>query len=179
MCDGAPNQQRLSRDLAALPLLLPDRARARRFLRAFWRTVAREWGGVDALRADKFLRLMRECVLAGWRLFSRDGWRDAGGLAEYVTVLEEGPMSVDDPKVPDAVRYHVVDVYVDELERVVDEGGDVPLEVVLAPLRRLGREALNKVVRAKVAEALGDERVRGWLGDDQNEEDEEWNGIED
>ena len=122
-------------------------------------------------------------MLAGWRLFARGGWRDAGGLREYVRVLEEGPLSVDEPRVPDGIRYHVVDVYVDELDRV-DRAreGEMPIEVVLGPLRRLGRESLNKVVRAKVEEALGDERLRDWLGGDGGEEDEdeeEWNGIED
>jgi ribosomal RNA-processing protein 1 len=50
MSDGARVQQALARDLAALPLLLPQPARARRFVRAFWRTMAREWGGIDGLR---------------------------------------------------------------------------------------------------------------------------------
>jgi ribosomal RNA-processing protein 1 len=50
MSDGARTQQQLARDLAALPALLPDPVRARRFVRAFWRTMGREWGGIDALR---------------------------------------------------------------------------------------------------------------------------------
>jgi len=99
-----------------------------------------------------------------------------------VRVLEEGPLSVDEPRVPDGIRYHVVDVYVDELDRV-DRAreGEMPIEVVLGPLRRLGRESLNKVVRAKVEEALGDERLKDWLGEGESnaEDEEEWNGIED
>jgi ribosomal RNA-processing protein 1 len=129
---------------------------------------------------DKFLHLVREYVLAGWLLFARDGWRDREGLAEYVEVLQEGPMSVDQPKVPDGMRYHVIDVYVDELDRAdAARAGEVPIAVVLGPLRRLGKESLNKVVRAKVEEALRDERLKDWLGEEAEEEEEEWNGIED
>jgi ribosomal RNA-processing protein 1 len=89
-------------------------------------------------------------------------------------------MSVDQPKVPDGMRYHVIDVYVDELDRAdAARAGEVPIAVVLGPLRRLGKESLNKVVRAKVEEALRDERLKDWLGEEAEEEEEEWNGIED
>jgi hypothetical protein len=50
MADGARMQQALARDLAGLALVLPEARRARRFVRAFWRTMAREWGGIDGLR---------------------------------------------------------------------------------------------------------------------------------
>jgi ribosomal RNA-processing protein 1 len=131
---------------------------------------------------DKFLYLVREYVLAGWRLCARDEWRDAQGLAGVCAVLEEVPLNPDDPKVPDGLRYHVIDVYVDELERADEKReGAMPIEVVLGPLRRLGKESLNKVVRAKVGEALRDERLRDWLesGAEGSDDDEEWNGIED
>jgi ribosomal RNA-processing protein 1 len=137
---------------------------------------------------DKFLHLVREYVLAGWRMFARDGWEDRRGLGEYCVVLEETPLNPDDPKVPDGMRYHVIDVYIDELDRVDEKReGAMPIDVVLEPLRKLGRDTLSKVVRGRVEEALKDERLKDWLGSSPDEgsngmhaeEDEEWNGIED
>lgn len=62
------------------------------------------------------------------------------------------------------MRYHVLDIYVDELERVgvleiEGEEGERLLGELLEPLRRLAKESPTKTVRAKAKEALEDERL--------------------
>ncbi|OAA65578.1 nucleolar protein nop52 family [Niveomyces insectorum RCEF 264] len=82
MADRAPAQQRLCADLADLPraVRLPDAAVAV-WLRAFWETMARQWTtGIDVLRMDKFLLLVRRVLAAqlAW-MAGVDGGGGGGG----------------------------------------------------------------------------------------------------
>jgi ribosomal RNA-processing protein 1 len=49
MSDKPRNQQQLARDLASLVNDLPKEV-VLPFLDAFWKTMSREWGGIDVLR---------------------------------------------------------------------------------------------------------------------------------
>ena len=94
--------------------------------------------------------------------------------------LEEGPLSARDGRVPDGLRYHVIDIYVDELDKA-DVKREVLLDEALAPLRKLEEETLNKIVRKRTKEALADERVGDWKGERAGQEnrDADMNGSED
>ena len=116
-------------------------------------------------------------------------------MQEYLRLIEEIPLSPGSLKVPDGLRYHVLDVWVDELDRV-DEGreGSCPVEEVLGPVRRLEREGRTKAVRKRAKETLADERLENWndrdgveKGVDKEEtgsedgsggEEDEWNGLD-
>ena len=73
MCDRPLPQQALAQDLADLVYVLPTPARGgdnggeevvvvAAWLRGFWATMAREWTGIDVLRMDKFLLLVRRVL---------------------------------------------------------------------------------------------------------------------
>lgn len=111
-------------------------------------------------------------------------------------VLAAIPLSPDDAKVPDGLRYHVLDVFVEELDRVdTPRCGGLPLGVLLGPVRGLERGGRSRAVRARAREALGDERLRDWEGigagdkgdsgevgeggEDSESGEEEWAGIDD
>ncbi|KAF2739925.1 hypothetical protein EJ04DRAFT_483391 [Polyplosphaeria fusca] len=182
MQDKPAQQQRLSRDLASLvSTLRPDVVLP--FLGAFWTTMAREWGNIDTHRMNKYLYLIRQYVHASFAWVARGGWKE-GVVGSHGRVLEEGPLSAGDVKVPDGLRYHVLDVFVDEVERVGVEG--VEIESVLAPVEKLAREGRVKSLRKAAEEVLGDERVRRWRGESVDEvgdgsegDEEEWGGIQD
>lgn len=74
MCDRAVPQQNLCADLAALIWVLP-RPAVVPWLRGFWATMAREWTGIDVLRMEKFLLLVRRVLGAAFRWMRKD----AGG----------------------------------------------------------------------------------------------------
>ncbi|KAJ4385436.1 hypothetical protein N0V93_009864 [Gnomoniopsis smithogilvyi] len=62
MCDRPLPQQQLCTDLSELIWVLPEDA-VPRWLRAFWATMAREWTtGIDVLRMEKFLLLVRRML---------------------------------------------------------------------------------------------------------------------
>lgn len=107
-------------------------------------------------------------------------------------VLAAIPLSPADGKVPDGLRYHVLDVYVEELDRVdTPRCGGLPVGLLLEPLRRLERESPSKAVRRRAREALADERIQDWEDTSTGENGEakidgegsesggdEWGGID-
>ncbi|OQE38409.1 hypothetical protein PENCOP_c008G06154 [Penicillium coprophilum] len=137
-------------------------------------------------------------------------------LAAYISIIEEGPLCplnydedqnrdegdpnyVPMPHGPDGLRYHLIDIWIDELEKVLefeevagdDEEetpkrkikGDVPMELILRPLEKLRAESAYKPVRTRAAEALEDERLFEWgvrtrKVEDEDDSDEEWGGFD-
>ncbi|ORY06660.1 nucleolar [Clohesyomyces aquaticus] len=187
MQDKPANQQRLARDLASLvdalqsPVVLP-------FLECFWKTMAREWGQIDALRMDKYLYLIRLYLHASLRFLARNDWSNTDAVTQYVDILESIPLNSTDPKIPNGLRYHMFDIYLDELEKVGGDNMDaMPVEQLLEPIRMVHAESKVKSVRVAAKEVLDDDRLKVWRGvivgdgkdDEMGDEDGEWGGIED
>lgn len=92
-------------------------------------------------------------------------------------------------KIPNGLRYHVLDVWVDELEKT-EEGWDKEdkretLQTLVQPIEKLAKEGKLKVLRDAAKECLADERLRAWRGQEdepvQEEEDDEeveWGGFD-
>lgn len=105
-------------------------------------------------------------------------------MAGYLDLLEGfwdgesedgvGPLSVGDGKVPDGVRYHVLDVWVDGL--VETEGWDSVR--VMRPVEKLKAEGKTKVVRERAREVLRDERLQG-IEEGRTGDEEEDRGSDD
>jgi ribosomal RNA-processing protein 1 len=168
--------------------------------------MAREWTNIDAHRMDKYLLLVRTVVrrvFAGIMEDVHGETEEARNVAEQqMALLEQFPLSPRERKVPDGLRYHVLDVYVDELERTIGQGLDEMkddgreeaketsedktrvLERLLLPVETVGKQGLSKGVRTRAKEVLADERVVRWRakgegdgGDDEDGQDE-WGGLE-
>lgn len=103
-----------------------------------------------------------------------------------MAVLSTTPLNPTEKRIPNGIRYHVIDIYVDELEKVNKETEvEMPVETLLEPLMAVVRESPTKIVRNKVKEVLEDDRVKVWLGEEVEEEDgkkeevnDEWGGID-
>ncbi|KAH8731231.1 hypothetical protein GQ44DRAFT_699549 [Phaeosphaeriaceae sp. PMI808] len=192
MQDKPALQQALSRDLASLlpdlrtPVVIP-------FLRAFWLTMAREWAHIEALRLDKYLYLIRQYLNASFQFLSRQKWKKSV-LNQWNEIMEETPLNTTDMKIPNGVRYHVLDTWVDEMEKVAGakwekEPGNEKLELLVQSIESMKEEGKLKVLRNAAKECLSDERLRLWRGQadeemseaqEQTDDDEvEWGGIED
>ncbi len=88
-------------------------------------------------------------------------------MAGYLDLLEGvwkgksddgiGALSAGDGKVPDGVRYHVLDVWVDGL--VETEGWEGV--GVMRPIENLRIDGRTKVVRERARNVLGDQRLEG------------------
>ena len=211
--------QQLTATLAELTVSTPAPTVSLPLSEAFWATMAREWTGIDAHRMDKYLLLVRLVVrevFAGLVVGLGGGDDDdeergaessSGGRNErQIQFLEAGPLSPRERKVPDGLRYHVLDVYVDELERALGEEEEEEVEEVsgaqrkvvervLGPVETMAREGLSKGVRVRAKETLADERVVRWRRirmkegvepggggggdkDDKDAEEDEWEGLD-
>jgi ribosomal RNA-processing protein 1 len=135
---------------------------------------------------DKFLYLIRQVLLSSFRHFANHSWKE---IDTYLSILATTPLNPKELRIPNGLRYHMIDIYVDELEKAESEDKSWPIEKLLAPLQVLGKESPTKTVRERVKIALEDERVKAWLGEDSDAsmeargetvvEDDEWVGIQD
>ncbi len=97
---------------------------AGRYLQAFMWTMAREWGGLDRHRLDKFMLLVREFLRAALQRLRAGGW-DPAEATEVAEALAEAL----DPPGPGrqgslGVALHLADILVDEIELTcAPEGG--------------------------------------------------------
>ncbi|KAF3928886.1 hypothetical protein ABW20_dc0109913 [Dactylellina cionopaga] len=176
LSDRPRTQQRLADDLALLvDVLKPHNVFT--FLEAYWITMTREWTSIDALRMDKFMLLVRRYVAASLRyLHAHD--LDEEIVRKNNEVLEEFPLHPTNSKLPDGLRYHIIDIYADELIKLAkvekdeeaeqdteDEYEITPgqTELLLQPFRKLQKETLSKSIRKSVTELLEDERIKALL----------------
>jgi ribosomal RNA-processing protein 1 len=192
MQDKPALQQALSRDLASIvshlqtPVVLP-------FVRAFWITMSREWSHIEALRLDKYLYLIRKYLNACFEFLSRQKWKK-DVLEEWNTIMEETPLEPKDMKIPNGLRYHVMDIWVDELGKVSGdkwekEPGSETLETLVQPIERMKKEGALKVLRVAAQECLDEETLKSWRGivdekagesmDSGDDSEQEWGGFAD
>jgi ribosomal RNA-processing protein 1 len=163
MSDKPLNQQRLARNLAGLVDVLTTRENTLNFIEGFWKIMSREWNAIDSLRLDKYLYLIRCYVRKGFELCLGTRGQKWKLIDDYLAILrnEGGPLSSRDPKVSVGLRLHVLDIWVDELDKE-DTKRTAPVETFIAPLRALVKETLTTSVRKRAQEALDDERVEDW-----------------
>ena len=140
--------------------------------------------------------LVRRYINASFLYLSNHAW-DAELVGGYLGLVEEIPLSVGDEsgKVPDGLKYHVLDCWVEELDKV-DTARECPLEVLMGSVRRVEEEGATKVVRVRAKETLADERLEDWAAKgageverkmereagsdgDGDSEGEEWGGLGD
>ncbi|PQE23305.1 Nucleolar Nop52 protein [Rutstroemia sp. NJR-2017a BBW] len=150
MCDRPLLQQALASSLVSLVPSLPKN-KIVGFYRGFWEIMKKEWERIDALRMEKFLLLVRRYVAASFEVV-RDNWTGREKKAEDENDIPcrvgEGEM-----RVPNGMKFHMVDIWVDELERVgmLEEDmvgtkeGKVKLERVLRPLRKMQKDNMTRM----------------------------------
>ena len=186
-------QQALAGDLAALLGPMAEH-NAPVFYRAFWETLTREWSGIDVLRIDKFLMLVRRFLAAGFRYCRERKWAADMVEALLLAPIEQGPLDPKGNKMPNGIRFQLADIWADELEKLLPEGDDkaagVPVALLVRPWEGMARDGAQKLWRTKAKEVLLDERLRDWgykgefaakeraEGEDEDEVEEEWAGFE-
>ncbi|KAF2717701.1 nucleolar protein NOP52 variant [Polychaeton citri CBS 116435] len=163
--DKPRNQQRLARDLADLVDVLREDKNILDFTDAFYKTMAAQWNGIDALRMDKYLYLIRCFVNKGFVVCMKAHKEERPDFIDAFTeMLELTAANAKDATIPNGLRYHVIDVYVDELEKV-DADHEGPVDVLMKPMKDLVKNSKNKVSRERAQAALDDERLEEWNPD--------------
>ncbi|KAF9270613.1 Nop52-domain-containing protein [Marasmius fiardii PR-910] len=141
MSDKPLVQQALASELAELMLTVTTIPSSLALLGGFWETIVREWNGIDRLRMDKYYMLVRRFVNASFRLLLRNDW-DQKTCEQYNIILtrQGGPLCPNDVKVPTSLAYHLSDIYLEELDKVLanipstsSSTPKVPLILLLTP----------------------------------------------
>ncbi|KAF9439016.1 hypothetical protein BGZ76_001468 [Entomortierella beljakovae] len=158
MSDKPIIQQQLSETLSSLILKVPQEG-VMPFIAAFWETMCAEWNGIDRLRLDKFYFLLRRFLSYSFRMLKENEW-DLEVIEKYNTVMINGPLNATNAKVPDGIRFHLIEIYLEELEKVVDiaQSGEVPSAHILGPMFHILGHTINgkvfKMVAAEVFESI-------------------------
>jgi ribosomal RNA-processing protein 1 len=162
-------QTHLSQQLSSLVIPLPHSLFVP-FLTAFYTTLSANFSLIPSLRLDKYLYLIRRYISVAFTYLSLHAWSSTL-MSTYLALLQGpvGPLSKgvgDEAKVPDGLRYHVLDVWVEELVPILKEGEEDEVgEVLMDAVRRLEGEGRGKALRKRAKEA-----VREW--DKRNDEEE-------
>ncbi|KTW32243.1 uncharacterized protein T551_00334 [Pneumocystis jirovecii RU7] len=165
MSDRSFTQQKLANDLANL-VSKCSTDNALLFLKAFWETICREWISIDILRLNKFYLLIRKYIEQGFRICMMSSWSEEV-LKKYIFLLKSIPLNPLNPKIPNSIRYHVSDVYLDELDKVFSEKTQTqnfPIQILLEPFVYLFKKTPDKYVRKRISENIfQDKRIELWL----------------
>jgi hypothetical protein len=91
---------------------------------AFWTITSKEWSGLDQWRMNKWMLLIRFAVRSLFGILfnaassSDSDAKEVEALVEsQVKILEAGPLSPKERSVPDGLRLHVLDIWLDELKQ--------------------------------------------------------------
>lgn len=157
-CDRPQAQQKLASSLAQLVntirtvLFVP-------FLAAFWTTLTTNFQLIDSLRLNKFLLLIRNYVHAAFAYLHQRSWpKDI--TSDYLKIIEDMLVEIEG-RVSDGLRYHILDVWVDELGKV-DEERKAPLAEILTIVVKAKETGRTKILKARAQEVLDDERLSTW-----------------
>ncbi|KAF9171215.1 hypothetical protein BGX21_009637 [Mortierella sp. AD011] len=175
MSDKPIVQQQLSEILSSLVIRVP-REGVMVFIATFWETMCAEWHGIDRLRLDKFYFLLRRFLSYSFRMLKENEW-DLETIEEFSNVMINGPLNATNTKVPDGIRFHLIEIYLEELEKVVDvaHSGEVPTAHILQPMFHILGHTINgkvfKMVAEEVFESILKKTAAGEGDDSDFEED--------
>lgn len=153
-CDKPRPQQRLANDLSKLFSECIINEQFLIFVESFWNIMNKEWNELDKWRIDKFLMLMRYVIRECFVKLDNENW-DKKFVESYLEILKKVVLK-DDIKISRAITFHIIDVWVDEIERVlfsVDEDEEEEEEE-----EKEGEEEKEEKIRER-KEILQDKKV--------------------
>jgi ribosomal RNA-processing protein 1 len=132
-------QSELAERLADIKAHLPQPI-ATAYFEAFIKTMRREWFGIDRIRLDKYLMLIRKFVNHSLRQLQASKWKTSQVQA-FSTFLQNNVMLPEDTLPAAGVSYHIADIIIPELQNIVENNkninnsppSDATLKLLLAP----------------------------------------------
>jgi len=127
------------------------------YVRTFFRTLTREWSNMDKYRIDKFYTLSRLILREIYRYMASRHW-NLGIIRLFNDAIFEEVLRAN--KYGNGVRYHLLDICLEELARVNgEEGTGLPLTEAtfldaLEPYFALAQRVEDKMVQQRVMDKI-------------------------
>ena len=123
------------------------------YIATFLRTVRREWGNVDKHRVDKFYTAVRLMLSEAYKYMAKRYW-NMGIVRLFNDVLYEEALS----RTPNGLRYHIIDICVEELAKVNKEAAVSLTEATfldcLEPFFAMVQRVEDKNVQKRVVDSV-------------------------
>lgn len=87
-------------------------------------------------------------------------------------------ISPNDPKIPNSIRYHITDLYLDELDKVqslesADESFSSTIQLLIEPFIKIQKEGRDKTAKTKATSLLEDTRLQEPDSEEESDDDSE------
>eukprot|EP00057_Strongylocentrotus_purpuratus_P029267 XP_011683741.1 PREDICTED: ribosomal RNA processing protein 1 homolog B [Strongylocentrotus purpuratus] len=144
------------------------------FFETFLATMRREWMGIDHLRMDKYLMLIRRSFRQMLVVLHNNEW-DEELVKCFLTSISRCALNPTTDACPDGLRYQLANVYLDELAREGTEDlSPQQASTFLFPFAELVTKTLNKKLRDVMLQDIFQDVVeRSDVGEGGEEEEDE------
>ncbi|XP_013390191.1 ribosomal RNA processing protein 1 homolog A isoform X3 [Lingula anatina] len=179
MCDKPLVQEDLADTLSNLLQCFDNNAQAFLFIDAFFQTQCREWFGIDRLRLDKFMMLIRRVIHQCLLMLKIKKWK-VTLVKQFLSILEKYVISDSDNAGPDGLKFHLADIYLDELSSVgIDSLKPDVLQIFLEPYCTMMTRCQNKHLVSHVVNRIFKNIIdQSDVGKDEEEDVSEDEGEE-
>ncbi|XP_028401764.1 ribosomal RNA processing protein 1 homolog B-like isoform X2 [Dendronephthya gigantea] len=153
MSDKRSVQEELAENIAQLLHCFQKTTAGLEYIDGFYKTICREWHGIDRLRLDKFYLLIRKFVYQTFVFLKNNAWNNET-IESVNKMLEDGPLSSSE-YCPDGVKIHIIQVFIEELLKCsTNQIPSSAISQLLQPFIKLLATSTNKVITKTVAEEI-------------------------
>jgi len=138
LADKVPIQQELIGRIASLTTVFPSVDVSVLFLQQFFRILFREWSSLDQYRVEKFYSLIRSMLNKILAMIVDS--RFSTDLMDRLLQLLYCEALV---KRPNGIRFHIADIFIEELHKATEEGGAIKTTAFVALLQPFLRIVSN------------------------------------
>jgi len=138
LADKVPIQQELIGRIASLTTVFPSVDVSVLFLQQFFRILFREWSSLDQYRVEKFYSLIRSMLNKILAMIVDS--RFSTDLMDRLLQLLYCEALV---KRPNGIRFHIADIFIEELHKATEEGGAIRTTAFVALLQPFLRIVSN------------------------------------
>ncbi|ORZ30602.1 nucleolar protein,Nop52-domain-containing protein [Catenaria anguillulae PL171] len=127
-----------------------------RYIHAFWQIIIAEWPSLDKHRINKYYYLFRQLHKSTFAVLEKTEWSE-DVLDVFMSMMVEGPLNATESRIPDSIRYHTIEVYMDMLEQTVTT--TVPPHVfttLMMPFVFMLGESRNRKIHERIQECVID-----------------------
>ncbi|XP_030834041.1 ribosomal RNA processing protein 1 homolog A isoform X1 [Strongylocentrotus purpuratus] len=174
MCDKPVIQEELADQISDMAHCFRRPEEACLFFETFLATMRREWMGIDHLRMDKYLMLIRRSFRQMLVVLHNNEW-DEELVKCFLTSISRCALNPTTDACPDGLRYQLANVYLDELAREGTEDlSPQQASTFLFPFAELVTKTLNKKLRDVMLQDIFQDVVeRSDVGEGGEEEEDE------